>query len=51
MDLLHDQRLIDAANDSSLVEEIKRFQVGRALEYATESQPRPTPTAPPAVFP
>jgi hypothetical protein len=35
LDLLQDQRLIDAANDPSLAAQVKKFQLQRALDYAT----------------
>jgi hypothetical protein len=34
--LLRDQRIIDAANDPTLVEQIKKFDFGAALDYAIE---------------
>lgn len=36
LDLLQDQRLIEAANDPSLVQQVKKFQLQRALDYATQ---------------
>jgi len=35
LDLLQDQRIIDAANDSILREQIKKFDLQRALDYST----------------
>jgi len=37
LDLLRDQRIIDAANDPALAERIKKFDLQRALDYATSS--------------
>jgi uncharacterized membrane protein required for colicin V production len=37
-DLLHDQRLIDAANDPSLAAQVKKFEFQRALDYAAQKQ-------------
>jgi hypothetical protein len=34
LDLLQDQRIIDAANDSILREQIKKFDLQRALDYS-----------------
>lgn len=34
LDLLQDQRLIDALNDPTLLEQLKKFDVQRALDYA-----------------
>ena len=36
LDLLHDQRIIDAANDPGLTDRIKKFDVQGALDYAIE---------------
>jgi hypothetical protein len=36
LDLIQDQRLIDAANDPALANRIKKFDLQRALDYATE---------------
>ena len=38
LDLLQDQRIIDAANDPALADRIKKFDLQRALDYATQSQ-------------
>ncbi|PYI64224.1 MAG: hypothetical protein DMF07_07275, partial [Verrucomicrobia bacterium] len=37
LDLLRDQRIIDAANDPALAERIKKFDLQRALDYAMSS--------------
>ena len=37
LDLLRHQRIIDAANDPALAERIKKFDLQRALDYATSS--------------
>jgi len=34
IELLHNQRLIDAMNDTTLADRIKRFELDRALDYA-----------------
>jgi membrane protein required for colicin V production len=36
VDLIQDQRIIDAANDPALANRIKKFDLQRALDYATE---------------
>jgi uncharacterized membrane protein required for colicin V production len=36
VDLLQNEKIIDAANDPTLVEELKRFDLQKALDYATE---------------
>jgi Colicin V production protein len=36
LDLLKNQRVIDAANDPALADQIKRFDLQKALDYATE---------------
>jgi Colicin V production protein len=36
LDLIQDQRLIDAANDPALADRIKKFDLQHALDYATE---------------
>ena len=36
LDLIQDRRLIDAANDPALANRIKKFDLQRALDYATE---------------
>jgi hypothetical protein len=36
LDLLRNQRIIDAANDPVLAERIKKFNFQRALDYALE---------------
>jgi hypothetical protein len=36
LDLLRNQRIIDAANDPVLAERIKKFNCQRALDYALE---------------
>lgn len=38
IDLLHNQRLIAAANDPTLAEAMKRFDLQRALDYALQRQ-------------
>jgi uncharacterized membrane protein required for colicin V production len=38
LDLLQNQRIIDAANDPALADRIKKFDLQRALDYATKSQ-------------
>jgi membrane protein required for colicin V production len=38
LDLLRDQRMIDAANDPALAERIKKFDFQRALDYAMEQK-------------
>jgi len=38
LDLLQDQRIIDAANDSMLREQIKKFDLQRALDYSIEQK-------------
>jgi hypothetical protein len=38
LDLLHDQRVIEAANDQALAARIKRFDLQRALDYALEQK-------------
>ncbi len=35
LDLIQDQRLIDAANDPALASQIKKFDLQKALDYAT----------------
>ncbi len=37
LDLLRDQRIIDAANDPALAERMKKFDLQRALDYAMSS--------------
>ncbi len=34
LDLLQNQRIIDAANDQTLADRIKKFDLQRALDYA-----------------
>jgi hypothetical protein len=36
LDLLQDQRVIDAANDEALANRIKQFDLQKALDYATQ---------------
>ena len=36
LDLLHDRRIIEAANDPALADRIKKFELQRALDYAAE---------------
>jgi uncharacterized membrane protein required for colicin V production len=36
VDLLQNEKIIDAANDPALVEELKKFDLQKALDYATE---------------
>ena len=38
LDLLRDQRIIDAANDLALAERIKKFDLKAALDYAVEQK-------------
>jgi uncharacterized membrane protein required for colicin V production len=38
LDLIQDQRLIDAANDPALANRIKKFDLQRALDYAIEQK-------------
>jgi hypothetical protein len=38
LDLLQDQKIIDAANDPTLFEQIKRFDLQHALDYAIEQK-------------
>ena len=38
LDLLQNQRIIDAANDPALVDRIKKFDLQRALDYAVEQK-------------
>jgi hypothetical protein len=38
LDLLQDQRIIDAANDSMLREQIKKFDLQRALDYSIQGK-------------
>jgi hypothetical protein len=38
LDLLQDQRIIDAANDSVLRERIKKFDLQRALDYSIQGK-------------
>jgi membrane protein required for colicin V production len=38
LDLLRDQRMVDAANDPALAERIKKSDVQRALDYAAEQK-------------
>jgi hypothetical protein len=38
VDLLRNQRIIDAANDPTLVERIKKFDFNAALDYAVEQK-------------
>jgi hypothetical protein len=38
LDLLQNERIIDAANDPVLADRIKRFDLHAALDYATKSQ-------------
>jgi len=35
---LQDQRIIDAANDSTLREQIKKFDLQRALDYSIQEE-------------
>jgi len=41
LDLLQNQRIVDAANDPALVDRIKKFDFHAALDYATKSQNPP----------
>ena len=36
LDLLRDQRIIDAANDPALANRLKKFDLQKALDYATQ---------------
>ena len=36
LDLLQNQRIIDAANDSTLADRIKQFDLQKALDYAIQ---------------
>jgi hypothetical protein len=38
LDLLQDQRIIDAANDPALREQIKKFDLQGALDYAVQQK-------------
>jgi hypothetical protein len=38
LDLLQDRRIIDAANDSTLREQIKKFDLQRALDYSIQEE-------------
>jgi membrane protein required for colicin V production len=38
LDLLQNQRIIDAANDPTLADQIKKFDLQRALDYAAEQK-------------
>jgi hypothetical protein len=38
LDLLQNQRIIDAANDPTLADRIKEFDLQRALDYAVEQK-------------
>jgi hypothetical protein len=38
LDLLQNQRIIDAANDPALADRIKKFDLRRALDFAVEQQ-------------
>jgi hypothetical protein len=38
LDLLRDQRIIDAANDSALAKRIKKFDLQALLDYAIEQK-------------
>ena len=38
LDLLQNQRIIDAANDPTLADRIKKFDLQRALDYAVEQK-------------
>jgi hypothetical protein len=38
LDLLQDQKIIDAANDPALFEQIKKFDLQQALDYAVEQK-------------
>ena len=38
LDLLQDQRIIDAANDPALRGQIKKFDLQRALDYAVQQK-------------
>ena len=38
LDLLQNQRVIDAANDPALADQIKKFDLQKALDYATEQK-------------
>jgi hypothetical protein len=38
LDLLQNQRIIDAANDPALADQIKKFDLQRALDYAVEQK-------------
>lgn len=37
-DLLQNEKILEAANDPALVEEIKKFNLGQALDYAMQSR-------------
>jgi len=41
LDLLQNQRIVDAANDPALADRIKKFDFQAALDYATKSQNSP----------
>jgi hypothetical protein len=38
LDLLQNQRVIDAVNDPALADQIKKFDLQKALNYATEQK-------------
>jgi hypothetical protein len=38
LDLLQDQRIIDAANDPALASQIKKFDLQGALDYAVQQK-------------
>ncbi len=38
LELLQNQRIVDAANDPALADRIKKFDLHAALDYATKSQ-------------
>ena len=38
LDLLQNQRIIDAANDPTLADRIKKFDLQRALDYAVRAE-------------
>jgi len=38
LDLLQNERIIDAANDPGIADRIKKFDLYAALDYATKSQ-------------
>lgn len=43
IDLMQNQTLLNALNDPSLLQRVRRFDLQRALDYALQGEPTPTP--------